>query len=224
MGARYRMHIAALVQQNDQALFRKIQHEYAREHSKGVAQYMADTLPFWADGRVEIQSSSLDRFSSFAFPEVSTNEIQPLIKALYQQYRANYPETYHLSFRIDHNIDESVEYLNRIVENFALEDYDLNLSSDFCDGTAWVCQDDLDRAQSILRRYTRPVGEANYSSVRPAVNEFLSKLKNDRLPIPFEQRFELAHGYITVDYKHRLRKRIGDAFKNFGKKILPFWK
>ena len=92
------------------------------------------------------------------------------------------------------------------------------------DGIAWICQDDLKTARSILRRFTRPISKADYASVRPAVNHFLTKLKSGDLPIPYEKKFELTHGHITVDYNHRLRKRIVDGLKKLGKKIVFFWK
>ncbi len=223
MSAHYRMHIMALVQQNDSNLFRKIHHEYARQHSKSVAQYMVDNLEYWHDGRKVAQSRTLQRLESFAFPDVSDSEKRPLIEALYEEYRSRHSETDAIDFRIGHNIEESTSYLNRIVEGFASDDYDLDLSCDFSDGIAWICQDDIATAHSILRRHTQPIGKRNYTATRPAVDEFLSRLQNGELPIPFEQRFELVHGYITVDYKHRLRKRIGDSMKKLGTKLL-FWK
>ena len=217
------MHIMAVVQQNDATLFRKIYYEYARQHSKSVAQYMADNLEYWHDGRKDAQPQTLRRLESFPFPDVSDSERRPLIEALYEEYRTNHSETYCVGFRIDHNIEESTSYLDRIVEGFASDDYDLDLSYDFSDGIAWICQDDISTAHSILRPHTRPIGKRNYTATRPAVDEFFSRLQNGNLPIPFEQRFELVHGYISVDYKHRLRKRLGDSFKKLGGKLL-FWK
>jgi hypothetical protein len=217
------MHIAAVLQDNRLPLFDRFHEEYAREHGKSAAQYMVDTLRFWHEGKVDIQPQSLRRFSEVRFPSASDSELYPLMCALYDECRRNSPEAYHVSFRIDYNIAESTSYLEQIVEGFVSDDYESAPSYEFAAGMAWICEDDVDRAQTILRNYTRPLGQANYSATRGAVDEFLSRLKAEVLPIPFEQRFGLARGCLSVDYNYRLRKRVGDSFKRLGKKII-FWR
>lgn len=223
MSARHRMHIAAIIQRENDHLFRDFLDAYAQEHSLHVAQYMANTLQFWDSGKVEMKDSSLDRFTSVQFPDAADEDKCWLIQSLYLDYKTRNPETYFLNFRIDYNIDDKIKELNCLVDAFGSENYDLELSSAFNDGIAWICQGDSDEANSILYRYAHPVGRDNYASARPAVDEFLRKLKNGTLPIPFEQKIKLLHGHILLDYNYRMRKRLGDALKNFGRKLVP-WK
>jgi hypothetical protein len=213
------MHIAAFIQRENKQLFADFFNSYAQEHSLHIAQYMANTLQFWDSGRVEIQDSSLDRFAGVRFPDVSDEDKQWLIQELYVEHKANHPEEYHVNFRIDYNIDDKIKELNHLVDAFNSENYDLQLSSDFNDGVRWICQGDSAEARSVLYRYAHRVGRDNYASARPTVEEFLRKVKNGTLPIPFKQKIELLSGHIVLDYNYRMRKRMGDALKNLGRRL-----
>src|SRR6266487_3705574 len=98
MSARYRMHIVAFIQRENGQLFGDFFEAYAQEHSLHVAQYMANTLQFWDSGKVEMQDSSLDRFTSVQFPDASDEDKRWLIQSLYESYKRRHPEWYHLSF------------------------------------------------------------------------------------------------------------------------------
>jgi hypothetical protein len=143
---------------------------------------------------------------------------------MYEEYKSKNPQTHYLKFRIDYNIEDQTRELERIVEDFNSDGYDLQLSWHFNGGIQWICRDDEKEALAILYRYTHPIGQDNYASVKPAVKEFLHKLKAGKLPIPFEQRIDFIAGYILLDYNFRLRTRIGDKFKNLGRKISALWK
>lgn len=210
-----KVHILALLQKQEPEMFLEIKAAYASQYSRNAAQYMSSTLDDWSRGATQITPENLERIERFHFPDFQWDEKDRLVSMLYTQFRKEYPIREWITIVIDVNEKDQIQRLKNLVEYFKSDDFERELSypGHGC-GIGWVCGDDPEIVQSLLRKHTRPQGARIFDTIDIPVDLFLRRFMKGEFSAPYCESFEFEGGSVEVSIRHKYFKGLRDATHN----------
>jgi len=215
MSGRSKVHILALLQRQEPEIFLQIKTAYASQYSRNAAQYLALTLDDWSRGTTQITPENLDRIDHFHFPDLALPEKDRLVLMLYKRFRTKFPYYNSVTIVIDVNEEERIQELRDVVDTFSSEDFDVGLSyPDHDCGISWVCGDDPETAQSLLRQYTLPEGKRIFDTINWPAKKFIERFQYKVDSVPYSKSFECEGARINVYVRHKYFKKLRDATGN----------